>query len=122
MAFKLFKDKSSVLKRHTRYVQGGATDVKQKKLGWWERRVDFLKYAADDIVIESLPLVYAYRPTLLAYDFYQREDLAWLILQYNNIVDIEEEFAPGASIRLPSADRVKFEILTKSVNHTNVNA
>lgn len=122
MTFKPFEDKSSVLKRYTRHTQGGVCDVKKKKIGWWERRTDFLNFQADDIIIESLPKVYSLRPSLLAYDLYQRDDLAWLVLQFNNIVDIEEEFVTGVSLRLPSRQRVQFSILTKSINFTDVNA
>jgi len=38
--FKEFTDKSSVLNRISRYVQGGKSDIRKKKVGWWERRTD----------------------------------------------------------------------------------
>ena len=92
-----------------RYVQGGTTDVYADRLGWWEGRS--LTTAPDDIsfVLQSK---YNTRPDLLAYDMYGKANLAWLVLQYNAIVDIEEEFVTGAQMVLPSAARVFSSIMT----------
>lgn len=115
--FKEYKNKSSIYKRYSRYLQGGTTEVKQKKLGWWERRTDFLTPAPDDIIIYALPKVYEGKPGLLTYDIYGREDLEWIVLQYNNIVDIVEEFVAGARINLPSKRRVFFDIAIKTITY-----
>lgn len=115
MAFKQYQNKSSTLKRFSRYIQGGTSDVKKKKVGWWERR-DIEKNQPDDIVIYSLPKCYENSPSLLAYDVYGRDDLVWLILQYNNIVDVIEEFTTGSTITLPSKNRLMTSILTRNIN------
>jgi hypothetical protein len=116
MAFKLYTDKSSVLKKNTRYVQGGVTDVFPNSLGWWEKRVDIAKDQTSDINI-TLQKIYDRRPDLLSYYVYNRPDLKWLILMYNNIVDINEEFVAGAQLVLPSPTRVFTEILTNTITY-----
>lgn len=92
----------------SRYVQGGLTDVYNNRLGWWDGYA--LAPASDDT---SFPLdpKYHQRPDLLAFDAYGKSTLMWLVLQFNNIVDINEEFVSGAVIRLPSKSRVFASIL-----------
>jgi hypothetical protein len=109
--------RSSVLRKDTRYVQGGTTTVSKKKVGWWERSPTFTERAPDDIVIQSLPVVYDGAPGLLAYDIYQSNNLEWVVLQYNNIVDVNEEFVAGARIVLPSPERLFSSMLIKTVTH-----
>jgi len=110
--FKLYENKSSVKKRHSRYLQGGTTDVFKDRLGWWERRDDILTDQVDDIVF-TITKRYEHRPYLVAKIFLGREDMEWLILQYNEIVDIIEEFVAGREIRIPSKNRTYFSIATK---------
>jgi len=114
MAFKLYPDKSSVRKKNSRYVQGGISDVGKRFIRWWER--DTFKH--DDITdfVYTIDAIYDGKPDLIAYDFYGRNDLGWLVLQYNNIVDITEELATGKTIVLPDKNRVFYEILTRSVS------
>lgn len=107
-----YRNKSSVLKTHTRYVQGGETEIKKKKLGWWERKI-IDKNDVTDVTI-TITNDAAGRPDLIAYSVYKDAKLAWLILQYNNIVDVVEELAAGKEITLPNPQRVYFEILTSS--------
>jgi len=96
--------------RDGRYVQGGTVEQLRDRLGWWERRI----YAPSvtDIKLTITPR-YAVRPDLLAYDVYGKATLAWVILLYNNIVDINLEFAEGKEILLPTRERVQTEFLTK---------
>lgn len=115
MAFKLYDDKSSVLKKNTRYVQGGISDVTSTAVKWWEKREDILTDQVDDIPSFALPSIYHQRPDLLSYALYGRPDLKWLILQYNNIVDINEEFVTGAMITAPSVTRAFTDILTNPI-------
>lgn len=98
--------------RNSRYVQGGDTVVYPNRLGWWERRI--FDQESDDIQITDLAMQYHKRPDLLAYDIYGNALLAWLVLQYNNIVDINEEFVAGASLRLPSVERVLLVLMNKA--------
>lgn len=107
---------SSVRRRDSRFVQGGTSTVKEKAVGWWERKEGFNTRADDDIDIKSLPAFYNGRPDLLSYDLYQNNNLEWIILQYNNIVDINEEFVTGARILAPSPSRVNGAMLTTTVS------
>lgn len=91
-----------------RYVQGGITDEKANSLGWWERKI-FPESPDDSTYV--LVSRYHKRPDLLAYDAYGSSHLAWLILQYNNIVDINSEFVSGATVKLPTRQRVAQQFL-----------
>jgi hypothetical protein len=93
-----------------RYTQGGVSEDKNSKIGWWERRI-YPK--ADDDVEFTIPSKYNKRPDMLAFDLYGRATLMWVILQYNHIVDINEEFIEGKEILLPSEVRLQTEILAK---------
>lgn len=110
--FSLFDDKTSLAKRYSRMLNGGDTETKGDKLGWWERRI-IEKNTTSDIRI-TLPDVYEHRPDLLAYVVYGKPNLFWLILQYNDIVDIEEEFIRGAELILPARDRVLSSLVNRN--------
>lgn len=112
---------SSVKRKDTRYVQGGATTVNKKSVGWWERDENLSVTADDDVVINSLPATYNGRPDLLSFDLYGSNNLEWVILQYNSIVDINEEFVTGAKITAPSRTRLFSSILIKTVTHEDSN-
>lgn len=96
--------------RDSRYVQGGLTEKRGSRVGWWDRFP--IPRAEDDIALTITPK-YNRRPDLLAYDVYGKTTLTWLVLQYNNINDVNVEFATGSQITLPSVRRVMTEILTK---------
>lgn len=104
--------RNSVQNRDSRYVQGGVSETFQERLGWWERDVEGLLHAATDIRMK-IPPKYDRRPDRLAFDMYGRSSLMWLVLQYNNIVDINEEFISGKEIRLPDPSRATFSFLNK---------
>jgi hypothetical protein len=113
MRYKLYDKKSSNYKDRSRYVQGGHTDAFVNRLGWWEKD-DLIKNQYNDIIIKSLPIVFNLRPDLLAYRLYNRSDYEWVILQYNNIVDINEEFITGVSLIVPNNSRVITDIMTNT--------
>lgn len=92
----------------SRYTQGGTVDVYPTKVGWWERRN--LKKDDTDIFIEIQPGEDR-RPEIIAWNVYQRPNLAWVVLQFNNIVDVETELTIGKVIRLPSLRRLTLDIL-----------
>lgn len=103
--------KNSSKNRNSRYVQGSTSiDQYNNRLGWCERKV--FEKSFTDITVTILPNE-EHKPDFLAYRVYGRESLMWLVLQYNNIVDITEEFIAGVELVLPSPDRVMREILTK---------
>ena len=116
MTFKLYENKSSVLKKNTRYVQGGDTEVFPKSLGWWEKRIDIPKNQPDDIPF-PITLQYQYRPDTVAFLKYGRTDVDWIVLQYNDIVDINEQFIAGRVISLPSATRLFTSILDRNIKY-----
>lgn len=100
----------SSLQKNSRYVQGG--DVVQKKtmLGWLEIR-NFPKHFTD-VAITIRPEEDG-RPDLLAYNIYGQTILMWFVLQYNNIVDITEEFVTGKTLILPTKKRLVMDLLTR---------
>ena len=103
---------------NSRYVQGGVTDVFPNRLGWWERSPPV--FASDDIMITALNPKYNTRPDLLAYDLYGKAVLAWVVLWYNTIVDINEEFVTGATLRCPSSTQLYSSILTSQTGGSPV--
>lgn len=93
-----------------RYVQGGGVESFPTRVGWWERKI--LPTALSDVpfVITSK---YHKRPDLLAYDIYGTATMMWLVLQFNNIVDINEEFVEGTQVMLPLKSRVYSELIQR---------
>lgn len=96
-----------------RYVQGGDTTVTNAgaRLGWWERTI-FTKSTSD--VPFTVTSKYRYRPDRLAYDVYGRADYQWVIMQYNNVVDLFTDFDVGSVIALPTSERLFSELLAKT--------
>jgi hypothetical protein len=107
--FKLYDKASSHQYKRGRYNSGGKTIVFAKKLGWWERDISFQTRQIDDIYYE-ITIREVGRSDLISYDVYKRNDLEWLVLQYNNIVDPIEELYIGRIITLPSVKRAIFDI------------
>ncbi len=105
-------NRKSVESRESRYVQGGETETFDKRLGWWERDIITVSQDASDIFI-TIASQYDKRPDRLAFDMYGRSGLQWLVLQYNSIVDINEEFIAGREIRLPEPSRASLTFLNK---------
>lgn len=110
--FRLFEDKTSLAKRFSRMLNGGDTSRKGNKLGWWERR-QIERDTFSDILFE-LQARHVNRPDLVAFEVYGNAQLTWLVLQYNNIVDIELEFLAGKVITLPSPNRTFSNIVTEN--------
>jgi len=95
---------------NTRYNKGGITTINPTSLGWWERNIIPRSYDDVTIIIDKR---YAGRPDLLAYDVYGRSSYMWIILQMNNIVDLNVEFAEGSTVYVPTVDRVMTQILAQ---------
>ena len=95
----------------SRYTQGGTTYFnKSNKIKWWERTI--IPKSDDDIYIK-VSQKYTARPDLIAFDLYGKPNLMWVVLQYNNIVDINDELVVGKTLRLPSKSRMVFNITNK---------
>ena len=97
--------------QHSRYVQGGETDRFSNRLGWWERR-DFPKQDNDYRI--SVLVQEAGRPDLISFRVYGNARYAWLVLQYNTIVDPVTELIAGTEILLPEESRLLLDILTNT--------
>ena len=111
MAFKIDDiGNNSVENRNSRMVQGGTTDVYNKRLGWWEKRT--LNKQDDDLFI-NVRENEAHRPDLISNRIYGKPIYAWLVLQYNNIVDPEVDLLVGTTLRLPTRARLILDIITK---------
>ncbi len=102
----------SIQNRESRYTQGGVTETFDGRLGWWERDIETISEDPTDMFITIAPQ-YDRRPDRLAFDMYGRSGLQWLVLQYNSIVDINEEFITGKEIRLPDPSRASLTFLNK---------
>lgn len=81
---------------YSRHEKGGTLDN-----GFW-KRTNFSK-SLDDLKI-TISSKYVKRPDLVAYDLYGRPDLMWFVLQYNDILNINE-FVLNKQITLPSPSR-----------------
>jgi len=101
---------TSVNKRNSRYVQGGTTTTHSTRVGWWERLV---MLPDDDDLFHTITNRQDRRPDVIASDVYGKAELAWVVLQFNNIVDINLELQAGQEIRLPTPDRVFFDMLNR---------
>ncbi len=101
---------NSVELKTGRYTQGGLTDRYRRRLGWWERYP--MDRATDDIVF-IITKQFEARPDLVAYTVYGKATLAWLVLQYNNIVDINTEFVAGKALQLPTPQRAQTSLLSQ---------
>lgn len=100
---------NSLYTKNSRYVHGGKTEVDGKYLEWWDRKI-FTTHDSDTFY--TLERTYEGRPDKLASVFYNDSTLWWIILQYNNILDLNEEFVAGVELRLPTLDRIQKDFLT----------
>lgn len=107
MTFKLYKDKSSLDNPNCRLVRGGTIEKNGIFLGYWNK-FTFPTDITDQKF--TITLDYAFRPDKISYKLYGRDDFAWLILQYNSIVDINEEMRVGAVLMVPSYSRTIFNL------------
>lgn len=94
----------------SRYTQGGTVDIYPTRVGWWERRT--LNKDDTDIIVTIQPQEDR-RPDLIAYNLYKRPNLGWVVLQFNNIVDVETELLTGMVIKMPSLRRLTLDVLTR---------
>lgn len=107
--FKLYEKNNSIEYKRGRYVSGGETTIFPTRLGWWERDLSFMTRQIDDVKYK-ISIREVGRADLIGYDVYRRQDLDWLVLQYNNIIDPLEELYVGRILELPSNRRALFEI------------
>lgn len=114
MRYREYTNKTSLSRRNSRLVKGGKTEVSGNKLGWWERKNENFQPSINDELTYTIPIDYQFRPDLIAFLMYGTTELEWVILQYNNIVDIIEQFAAGREIKLPSPDYVRNYVYSRT--------
>lgn len=112
--FRLYQDKNSLKRKYSRVLRGGKSEVSGDKIAWWER-TNFRTEETDAInsIEYKITNTTEFRPDIVAFEMYGTTELEWLILQYNNIVDITEEFKAGKTIRLPSKQFVASSVVTR---------
>lgn len=99
---------NSVFTKNSRYTHGGTTEIDGKFLEWWDRKI-YPKDESDMFLV--LQKTFEGRPDKLASVMYNDSSVWWLILQYNNILDINEEFVAGVQLRLPTKERLQKDML-----------
>ncbi len=100
-----------------RFTQGGTVDRFSRRLGWWERVTWERSFDDITVVIDKRT---EGRPDLVAWDVYQKANLQWFVLQYNNIVDINTELTVGARLVLPTPTRMQTTVLTRATGGNQV--
>ncbi len=101
--------KNSTYTKNSRYVHGGQTEVNGTQfIEWWDRTIFPVDTSDGTYILEK---IYEGRPDKLASVLYGDSSLWWLILQYNNILDLNEEFVEGTELTIPTKDRVTKEFL-----------
>jgi len=108
---------NSAEQQHSRYVQGGETDRFSNRLGWWERRV--IPHDDNDYRI-TIARFEEGRPDLISHGAYGTAKYAWLVLQYNNIVDLNTELTAGTETLLPDEARLVLDILTRTTGGNTI--
>lgn len=110
--FKKYANKSSLNRKKSRIVQGGSATFDGSKIGWIERRSINSSNDPNEtnyiITVENVN-----RIDKLAQFYYGSVELEWVILQYNDIVDISDLMI-GDVIKIPSNGFVQSMILNKA--------
>ena len=94
---------STYNQKNGRYTRGGTTEVSDRFVEWWER-YDLVHDTSDLVYV--LEGKYVGRPDLLSYAFYGTTSYKWIIMQYNNILDPQQELIAGLMLLMPSVDKV----------------
>ena len=101
----------NVTKTNSRYTRGGTSDVYNTRVGWWERAI--LPHDPSDVFFD-VDNKTQHRPDLISYQMYGTSSYAWMVLQFNNIVDINEELVQGTVLKLPTPSRLNTILLSNS--------
>jgi hypothetical protein len=87
-----------MVEKYSRSTKGGTTD----STSFWTRKTFTKSY--DDLTV-TISKKYHRRPDLMANDIYGTSEVMWFILQYNDIVDVYDEFIEGVVLTIPSPMR-----------------
>jgi hypothetical protein len=104
-------ENNSVMKKNSRYVSGGETEVNKIGLEWWERSV--IERAADDIIF-VVDATTTGRIDRIAHVFLGDTRLWWVIAQMNNLLDVYADITEGTVLYIPSKERVKLMLNGKT--------
>lgn len=86
-----------------RFGFGGTVESNSVGQGFWTRKT--FDRRSDDIYITLTDLT-ARHPNLITKKLYGKDNLVWLLLQYNNIIDPVDELISGKQVVLPHPTRV----------------
>jgi hypothetical protein len=95
-------------RQYSRYTIGGSVEQNGNLLGFWKRK-DYQYDETDELF--TITEQYNKRPWLLSHAKYGTVELMWFILDYNNIINPDEEFVTGKVIRLPKPNRLFVDLL-----------
>lgn len=98
--------------KQSRYVQGGLSSVDgiTGTLTFWDRYD--IPRSDDDVTVVIDPR-YSASPWLISNDYYGNPSYLWVILQYNNLLSVDE-LVVDSTIVIPSPIRLRTGILIKS--------
>jgi hypothetical protein len=94
---------NSVQNGLSRYVHGGATEVANNRIEWWDRAIFRQDPTDQPYVVEKF---YEGRIDLIASVFYNEPRLWWLLAQFNNILDPLTEVTAGRVLLIPAKSRI----------------
>ena len=97
-------ERNSTNIQKSRYVAGGATEVNQFALEWWERVTLTTDDTDSTYVVEKKA---EGRLDLIAQAYLEDSRLWWLVAQYNAILDPFAEVIEGRVLRIPSKSRAQ---------------
>ena len=101
---------NSLFNKYSRFVGGGTTEVANAMIEWWERGI-FSRDPTD--IVYTVQNFYTGRPDLIANVFYNEVRYAWVICQYNNIIDPFGEIIAGRILLIPTITRLPLMLSTK---------
>lgn len=103
-------NQNSLYNKYSRYVGGGATEVANGKIEWWERG-EFSR--SDSDTVYTVENFYEGRIDMIAAVFYNEPRYWWVIAQYNNILDPFAEIVAGRVLLIPSKERLPLMLSTR---------
>ena len=94
---------NSTKRRNSRYCSGGTTEVSEGFIEWWERNTYEVSPGDQIYTVDSKTTG---RIDLIASIFYNDPTLWWIIAQSNNILEPYKEIVIGATLYIPSKEKV----------------
>ena len=110
MSFVLYQNKSSLDQPNCRLVRGGTAELDGNFVGYWTK----LNLPRDPVTDQKFTITkdFEFRADKISYVLYGTDYYQWLVLEYNNIVDIIEELAVGNVLIVPSYNRTLYNLVS----------